>query len=649
MDRARLWRITSGPFAGLAITSTCIALASLKTCDAAKVDVTTYHNDLGRTGQNNQEHELTPDLLRGQDPKRTFRRLWSIEVDGQIYAQPLVLTDVPVLVPGSGASEAADKDLVIVATQNNSVYAFDAAAPARPQGQGWLWRWTGITKDKDNRDVLVPLPAHHYVDPTHPNLLDSPDIVPKIGITGTPVIGPDPDIDPKLPKASRRGRLYCVTKSLNLTAKSDADRYVQRIHAIDLTSGREVASRVIEATYPGSGTGIDPGKASRDPLPPDYEKDGGYDPAKGTQAGGSVRFLPKCQNQRAGLLLLNGVVYITWSSHGDRGAYHGWLMGYDARTLDQVSVFNTTPNSYDGAIWQGGVAPAADDRGFIYLATGDGPFDADTTFVPYQVPSATNFGHSVLKLSTAGRSLRVEDYFSPFDRKCLDASDLDLGSGGVMLLLEQPGSPYRLLSLLGKQGTIFLLNREQFGRPIRKDADTIVRRMSQVLGEKYGAGAYFNGSLYYGGGPLGKKDATPIYRLSVAKALEQHRPDFDAQTHRPNGEPVAFALKGSNPSISSLGTDHGILWTIRADYGNENTAAEQKQPTPLGKRAVLYAFDATTLELLWASDDASRGGQTLGDRIKFSVPTIANGRVFIGTGRSDNQNFEGELNVFGMQ
>jgi hypothetical protein len=218
-----------------------------------------------------------------------------------------------------------------------------------------------------------------------------------------------------------------------------------------------------------------------------------------------------------------------------------------------------------------------------------------------------------------------------------------------MVLPKQPGSPRLLLSLVGKQGTIFLMDRECLGPAVRKDADSVVRRMTSVLGEKYGAGAYFNGSIYYGGGPLNGRP-TPIYRLSLAKALEEHRPDFDARTHR-GADDIVFDIKGTNPSISADGTANGVLWTIRADGGNENTKAQDQAPaqpqnaTP----AVLYAFDATTLELLWSSDDTAQGGGPLGTRIKFSVPTIANGRVYIGTGLSPDRTRQGELNAFGVQ
>jgi hypothetical protein len=220
----------------------------------------------------------------------------------------------------------------------------------------------------------------------------------------------------------------------------------------------------------------------------------------------------------------------------------------------------------------------------------------------------------------------------------------------VILLPKQSGSPRLLLSLVGKEGTIFLLDRERLGQSGLKDADVVVRRMTAVVGEKYGAGAYFNGSLYYGGGPF-NNGPSPLYRLSLRLALEQHRPDFSASTHRPDGSPVLFNAKGTNPSISSDGAANGVLWTIRTDGINEDTQAQDDNPAA-GRNvtpAVLYAFDATSLELLWASDDPARGGGPLGDRIKFTVPTVANGRVFVATGRSVDRAHPSELNVFGIR
>jgi hypothetical protein len=587
---------------------------------AVKVDVTTYHNNLSRTGENVQETVLVPKLLRGEVPGKRFRRLWSVPLDGQVYAQPLCLCDVPVPVPGTrpagGTREL--KDLVIVATQHNSVYALDAQRPGRP-----VWHWSGIS------DQLGPVPAPPAQG--KPNLLNSYDIMPEVGITGTPVIDP------------RTRRIYVVTKSRSKDpAAPAAERYVQRIHCLDAGTGAELRSQIIRATYPGSGNGLDDTKRTNDSLR-EYAADGGYDPELGTNdEGDQTRFLPKVQNQRPGLLLLDGVVYIGWSSHGDQGAFHGWLIGYDADTLEQVSVYNVTPSGYEGSIWQGGAAPAADELGNIYLCTGNGSFNArGVVFGP-----DTSFGNCVLKISTRDRTLRVIDYFSPFNRDCLNASDLDLGSGGVILLPKQPGEPRLLLSTAGKDGTIFVIDREHMGQQYLKDADHIVRRMTKVVGEKYGLGAYFDGSIYYGGGWFIEGEGqplrpSPIHRLSLTKALDQSRPEFDAHTHNAKGR-VTFDHKGTIPCISANGKADAILWTLRCDARDEYAKGYIIPP------AVLYAFDARTLEQLWASDETGDARNTMGERIKFAVPTVANGKVFVGTGRSTDGAHPGELNVFGV-
>jgi hypothetical protein len=602
---------------------------------AVKVDVTTYHNNLGRTGENLKETVLTPALLRGEIPGKRFRKLWSVPVDGQVYAQPLCLCDVPVPVTGRGEGARALKDLVIVATQHNSVYALDAQRPGPP-----VWHWSGITA------ALGPVPTARF-EPGKTNLLHSYDIVPEVGITGTPVIDPG------------TRRIYVVTKSrAKDPAAPAAERYVQRIHCLDAATGRELRSRIITATCRGSGDGMDDtkpaGSAADLEAMRQYAEDAGYDPELGTNDGGHrIRFLPKCQNQRPGLLLLDGVVYVGWSSHGDVGAFHGWLIGYDAETLEQVSVFNVTPSGYEGSIWQGGAAPAADELGNIYLCTGNGSFNArGALFGP-----ETSFANCVLKISTRDRTLRVIDYFSPFNRDCLNGRDLDLGSGGVILLPKRPGDPRLLLITAGKEGTIFLIDREHMGQQVLKDADHVVRRLTSAIGEKYGLGAYFDGSVYYGGGSFIASEGqppgpSPIHKLSLSKALAQSRPEFDASTHRPGGT-VVFKHKGVTPCISANGKADAILWALRCDGGNEATRQEIDDEARHGHvipPAVLQAFDARTLELLWGSDETpdARNTPPLGDRIKFAVPTIANGKVFVGTGRSPDGAHAGELNVFGV-
>jgi hypothetical protein len=404
---------------------------------------------------------------------------------------------------------------------------------------------------------------------------------------------------------------------------------------------------------PGTGTGFDEDKSLKDRPGADYADDAGYSLELGTSDGeGNVRFIPKCQNQRPGLLLIrNGAyatVYIGWSSHGDMGAYHGWLVGYDADSLEQVSAFCTSPNGYAGSIWQGGAAPAADEQGNIYLVTGNGSFTARGPLFD----AGTDWGNCVLKISTRGRKLRVLDYFSPHDRDCMNRKDLDLGSGGVTMVPPRPeqAAAYDdplLMIVAGKDGTIFLLDRERLGHAALRGSDNVFRRFPNALCEKYGLGAYYNGSMYIGGGKKktvmsAEGEPSPMVKLSVAEAIEKHRLDFDKLPH----SAIVFPDKGTTPSISANGNADGIVWTIYGAGWGEIVRDEtyRKQGDRHVLPAVLHAFDARTMETLWSSDKA---GIELGERIKFTVPTVANGRVYVGTGTSPDRKSPGWLTVFG--
>lgn len=584
-----------------------------------KVDVWTYHNDNGRTGLNDRETVLTPAALRGTSGY-TLGELWTAPLDGQPYAQPLILTGGPT-------------DLVIVATQHNSVYAFDAAGgkPSQP-----VWHFPG-------GDTMPPVPSPRGAKGVVNPLL-AYDIVPEVGITGTPVID------------NQSRRIFVVLKSQD-PKKPLGKQYAHWLCCLDARDGHLVKRTEVHARVPGTGTGFDADKKPEDRPGKTYADDAGYDLEDGTaNDDGTVRFLAKCQNQRPGLLLIrNGpaaTVYIGWSSHGDMGAYHGWLIGYDADSLEQTDAFCTSPNGYAASIWQGGAAPAADEFGNIFLCTGNGSFTPRGPLFD----EGTDWGNSVLKISTRGRKLRVVDYFSPFDRDCLNRKDMDLGSGGVTLLPPRPAQKGTyddplLLVAAGKDGTVFLLDRDRLGQASQRAADNVFRRCPGAICEKYGLGAYFNGAMYLGGGrkktPVGddfKDLPSPIVKLTVAEAVEKLRPDFD----RLPQTPVAFPDKGTTPSVSANGTADGILWALLGEGWLEfaDEAMFHKEGDHNAKPGQLLAFDAQTMQLLWRSDKA---GVKLGDRIKFSVPTVANGRVYIGSGVSPDGSSPGMLTVLGLK
>jgi hypothetical protein len=364
-------------------------MESLETRIVLSVNVLTYHNDNLRTGLNSQETVLTPQNVNST----TFGKLFEDPVDGQVFAQPLVITGVNV--PGRGVH-----DLVIVATEHDSAYAFDADNPdAVP-----IWHTSFI----DPAAGVTPVSGSN----TQGN------VQPEVGITGTPVI------------AAPTGTIYVVAATQEVRA--DGVHFVQRLHALNVATGADVVkpytigdtmfdgstyTYVIGPSVPGTGDG---------------------------SVYGVVDFNALREAQRPGLLLLNGTVYVGWASHGDNGPYHGWVLGFNAQTLRPVAggIYNDTPDGSEGGIWMSGAGLAADSSGNIYFSTGNGTFDANL--------GGSDYGDSAVKLSTSN-GLSVSDYFTPSNQAYLDQNDLDFGSGGVMLLPDQPGLYPHLLVTQGQR------------------------------------------------------------------------------------------------------------------------------------------------------------------------------------------------------
>lgn len=518
------------------------AVEQLETRLAPSVDVLTYHNDNARSGLNNLETVLTTANVNSS----SFGRLYNVSVDGYVYAQPLVLTGVAV--PGQGTH-----NLVFIATQHDSVYAFDADNPSA----GPIWQTSFIN------------PAAGVT--TVPNGdVNSGDIVPEIGILGTPVID------------AATGTLYVVAKTKENAGSSNPD-YVQRLHALDVATGAEKfggPTTIADTQWDGT----------------TYTYVSGPSVA-GTGDGnvnGVVTFNALRENERPGLLLLNGVVYVSWASHGDNGPYHGWVIGYDAATLQQVSVFNTTPNGGLGGIWMSGAAPAADAAGNIYLATGNGTFDVNT--------GGKDYGDSAIKLSTSS-GLSVADYFTPSNQAALDRSDLDFGSGGVILLPDQSGSHPHELIVADKEGKIFVIDRDNLGQ--FHSRDTVVQEIPKALrGGAWSMAAYFNGFVYFSG----VNDVLKAYQLTNG----QLRPvRVRAST--------TLGFPGATPSVSANGTSNGIVWTLQTDaYASSGPA-------------ILHAYNATNLASQLYNSNQNTSRDQLGGAVKFTLPTIANGKVYVGT------------------
>jgi uncharacterized protein (TIGR03437 family) len=511
------------------IARLCLLSVSLFGLTQAQVGVTTYRNNLARSGEYLNETVLTPANVNSA----RFGKIFSHSVDGQIYAQPLYLPAVKI--PGRGVH-----NVVFVATEHNSVYAFDADSAAGPNSDP-LWQ-VNLTDTTMQESVGTP-----------PDLMNCYTITPELGITGTPVID------------ASTNTLYVVVMT-----KRD---YLQfhRLHALDVTTGAErVGSPVtIEASYPGNGDGL----FSSNP----------------------VRFDAYFQKNRSGLLLQNGVVYTAWSSHCDSRVYHGWIIAYNAKDLSQAAVFNTTPNANRASFWMGGSAPAADPEGNVYAISGNGDYDPPS--------SGSNFGDSVVKLSSS--ELKLVDYFTPFNQLHLGQTDLDLGSSGALLLPDSVGSAEHrhLLICAGKEGRIYLLDRDRMGQ-FNADADSqIVQSLEGAIGPLYGGAAYFNQTVYF----AASNDRLKAFRISGAR--------LDSAPFSQSAE--AFSYPGAVPAVSANGSANGIVWLIDGSYGG-----------------TLRAYDASnvTRQLYHSQMNASR--DALGPFMRFSTPVIANGRVYAGTGDS---------------
>lgn len=498
--------------------------------------VTTYHNNNARSGQNPLETVLTP----GNVNAAHFGKLYSFPVDGYVYAQPLYVPQVAI--PGNGIH-----NLVIAATEHDSVYAFDADAP-------------------------TPTPLWHvnFLDPAAgittltPRDVSASDIVPEIGITSTPVI----DV--------ASNTLYVVA------ATKENGVFQHRLHALDLTSGAEKfgGPRVIQASYPS--------------LAQDSRN-------------GMLSFASHFQLQRAALLLSKGRIYVAFASNADYGTYHGWVIAFDATSLRQVGAWVSTPNGYQGGIWMSGCGLSADAHGDLYLSISNGPFDA---FGPRP---GVNYGDSVVKLRPDQQGLKLVDSFTPYDQAKLQEGDLDLGSSGVLLLPDQPG-PYRRLAITSaKNGHIYVLNRDNLGgyNTASRGDPQVVQEIAGQLKMQMGTPAYWNGRVYFGAGNSPGKDS--IKAFSLRSGMLSRTPA--SQTA------ATYHITRSTVSISANGNSDGIVWAVNNDAYYD----------PRQGPAVLHAYDALNLSRELYNSNQRFARDNPGPAAKFTVPTVANGKVFVGT------------------
>jgi len=506
-----------------------------------------WKGDPSTKGLYANETTLTPQNV---NPTQFGKRV-AYNVDGLIFAQPLY-------VPNLDMGSQGVHNVVIVATEHDSVYAFDADT----QGSAPLWHRNyldpanGITTPPDNFGGRTALGG-------------------EIGITGTPVIDP------------ATGAMYFVT-TIQRNGQTE-----QWLRAVDIRTGQDFGpgSVKIEASVPGDGVG---------------------------SSNGQIAFDPSIHNQRAGLILVNGAVVIGWGSFSDFGAYHGWLMAYDAATLRQVAVFNPTTqfqaedtasgpadHGGGGSFWHGGAAPAIDSAGIIYVVAADGSFNADR--------GGQNYGNTVLKLRLENGRFQIVDWFAPSNQACVNPADLEIGSGGIALLPSEAGSGRSLGATVNKEGRLYLLDLNNLGKLNPSDAQI---PQQFLVGDKacfpgmgdsraegtdwnrlYGNPAYWNGNLY-----LAPANGT----------VRQYKFQNGVLNTTPFAQSATITwLRGGNPVVSSNGNQNGILWT----YIKNADVAE------------LRAYDANDISReLWNTRmNPSRDGMGVG--VGFGTPVVANGKV----------------------
>jgi hypothetical protein len=512
------------------------------------VNVTTYHYDNARDGANTSETILTPENVNAS----SFGRIASLPVDGQIYGQPLIMTDVP-MAYGEGV-----RNIVLVATENDSVYAFDAAG--NDPSQGYLWKTS----------LLQPGETAISQTASYPN---TSDITPLVGITGTPVIDPT------------TGTLYVVGAFETSTGAE------QRIYALNISSGTNaIAPVVISATFAGTGD---------------------------ESTGGVEMFDAYRENQRPALTLANGEVYVAWSSHGDEDPWHGWVIAYNATTLNQDFVYNDTPNGAEGGIWMSGGGLAVDSSGNLYFSTGNGTFDADT--------GGGDYSMSLEKLSP---SLAVEDYFTPYNQAPLSDNDLDYGCSDVVLLPTQAGAnPDEMLSAT-KWGTIYLNDSDtgslgEFNDNAtgpNNDLAEVNITTNADASNLHNTISYWDGHVYVGG------DGLPLQMYNVANGALSDCVSASGNTFGVTGNSDG---QGCGPTISSNGDNDAIVWAV------DNSGYR-------GQPAVLYAYNASNLsQTLYTSNQAAYVRDTAGVGVKFQDAVVANGYVYVGGA--------GTLTIYGLR
>jgi len=488
-----------------------------------------------------------------------FGRLFSYGVDGYVYGQPLYVSGMTI--PGQGVH-----NVIFVVTEHDSIYAFDADSPTGANS-GLIWHTNlGISAPTPNNDFGNRYNGGKYLD-----------VVPEMGITSTPVI----DL--------ASGTIYLDVFTI------ENSNYYHRIHALNITNGTEKSYSpvLVAASIPGTGVG---------------------------SVGGVLAFSAKQHLQRPALTLAGGILYVAYSGYADTDPYHGWLFGFNATNLLQLTnyVFNTTPNATtalfganagEAGIWMSGNGPLVDANTNLYFMVGNGSYNASN-------PGGTEYGECFVKLSTTGNKLAVADYFAPFNYDSLNNGDTDVGSGGPLLLPDVAGSATHrhLIVGCGKEGRVYLIDRDNMGHFHSGSDSQIVQSFAGVINGMWSSPAYFNGRLYFQG------SGDVLKSLTISNAVMGTSPSSQSTT--------SFGYPGATPTISANGTNSAIAWVIQSD------AYSSSGP------AVLHAYDAYNLAQQLYNSSQNLARDNPGGAVKFTLPTVANGKVYVGT--------EYNLSVFGV-
>lgn len=535
--------------------------SGVTTSNTQHISVLTQHNDNTRAGWNNQETVLTTANVNSQQ----FGKLFTLSVDDQVYAQPLVVGNLAI---GSG-----NHNVVYIATVNNSVYAYD--------GDNGSLYW------KKNFTFSGMRPANAS-DMSSSWCTPYTDISNNIGIIGTPVID------------SAAQTIYFVARS------TDGTHFVQHLHAVNIVTGNEQPGSPVEISASVSGSG-----------------DG--------SVNNVVSFDPLRNNQRQGLTLVNGVVYITYSSHCDWNPYHGWILGYNSSTLQQVTVYTDTPNGESGSFWQSGQGMAADAQGNLYEVSANGtvgqgnlytasPNGTDDTLPNPDPTNLTDRGESALKLAPSGSTLQVVSYFTPTNYVNLNANDLDYGVMGSFLI---PNSNYFFTG--AKDGNLYLLNKDNMGG-YSPTANQVQQNIPLNVSLHCQPSYYLGSSNEF------------VYVWSENDQLRAL--SFNRTTHTFATNEIVSSVNGpvggcgADLSVSSNGSadGSGILWASYAPFGDAGSSVTPGQ---------LTAFDANNItKELWNSNQ--NPSDAVGNFAKFSSPTVVNGHVYLST-------FSNQVVVYGLK